>query len=94
MFLKKTNGKRTVKLPDGSVMSCADLPAPETERWTAARKLAVVRGVAHGLIDKEEALERYGLSEAEFLEWVKGAGEGGLSGLRATLRHKRDATSD
>ncbi|MCZ0811016.1 MAG: DUF1153 domain-containing protein [Pseudomonadota bacterium] len=94
MFLKKTNGKRTVKLPDGSVMSCVDLPAPDTARWTAARKLAVVRGVAHGLIEKDAALERYGLSEAEFLEWVKGAGEGGLSGLRATLRKKRYTTLD
>ena len=94
MFLKKMNGKRIVKLPDGSVMSCADLPAPDTRRWTAARKLAVVRGVAHGLMEKEAALERYGLSEAEFLEWVKGAGAGGLSGLRATIQMKENTTED
>ena len=87
MFLHKVNGKRAVTLPDGTVLSRADLPPPDTVRWTAARKMTVVRGVVHGLIEREEALDRYGLSEAEFLEWVRGAERHGLAGLRATSRH-------
>ena len=43
----------------------ADLPPPDTRRWVASRKLAVVLGVAHGLISRAEALRIYGLSDEE-----------------------------
>lgn len=59
MFLKKVDGPRAVTLPDGSVMSRADLPPAKTRRWVASRKAAVVRGVTHGLMTQDEALERY-----------------------------------
>ncbi len=87
MFVRKVNGKRTVTLPDGRVLSRADLPPADTQRWTAARKMTVVRGVLYGLIGRDEALERYGLSEAEFTEWIRAAERHGVAGLKATVRH-------
>jgi len=44
MFLKKVDGPRSVTLPDGSIMTHADLPPASTWRWVASRKAAVVRG--------------------------------------------------
>ena len=62
MYLKKVDGPRAVTLPDGKVMSRADLPADTTRRWVTSRKAAVVRGVTYGLISKDEALERFFLA--------------------------------
>ncbi len=45
MYLKKIDGPRAVNLPDGSVMTRADLPPVETRRWVASRKAAVVKAV-------------------------------------------------
>ncbi|WP_238364458.1 DUF1153 domain-containing protein [Mesobacterium pallidum] len=84
MFLKKVDGPRAVTLPDGSVMSRADLPPPDTTRWVASRKSAVVRGVVYGLLTRDEALERYDLSEEEFRSWVEAVTEHGEDALKAT----------
>ena len=54
MYLKKVNGPRAVTLPDGTVMTRADLPDPETRRWVASRKASVVRAIDHELITREE----------------------------------------
>ena len=95
MYLRKLDAPRAVTLPDGSVMTQADLPPATTQRWVASRKLAVVRGVMHGLIPRAEALKRYGLSEEEFAEWVRGAHGAGAAGLRATApRPGRLSTQD
>ena len=88
MYLKKVEGPRTVTLSDGKVMSRADLPPAETKRWVASRKAAVVRGVAYGLIGRKEALERYGLSEEEFEEWLRAVGQHGVEALKATNTKK------
>ncbi len=88
MFLKKVEGPRAVTLPDGTVMSRADLPPSSTRRWVVSRKIAVVRGVLYGLITKEEALAQYGLSEEEFASWVKGVAEHGEDALKATALQK------
>jgi hypothetical protein len=88
MFLKKVNGPRTVTLPDGSILSRGDLPPADTQRWTARRKMAVVRGVLHGLMSRDEAQRFYALSEAEFNEWLSAAEREGMPGLRATVRSK------
>jgi len=88
MFLKKVDGPRAVKLPDGSMMTRADLPPGNTRRWVASRKLAVVRGVVHGLISQDEAQDIYGLSEEEFREWVSAVSRHGVKGLRATSARK------
>lgn len=89
MYLKKVDGPRAVTLPDGTVMTLADLPPPETCRWVVSRKLAVVRGVAYGLISEGDALKRYGLSEEEFHEWVQAVMRDGTEGLKATFHQKR-----
>ena len=88
MYLRKIEGPRTVTLADGRIMSQADLPPPDTRRWVASRKAAVVRGVAYGLITKAEALARYGLSEEEFEQWVGAVREHGVEALKATSLQK------
>ena len=60
MFLKKIDGPRAVTLPDGMVLTRADLPPAPTRRWVASRKALVVKAVEHGLITRAEALERSG----------------------------------
>ena len=86
MYLKKVDGPRSVTLADGSVMSQADLPS--TRRWVASRKAAVVRGVVYGLLSQAEALDRYQISEEEFLEWVRAVTEHGEAALKATSLQK------
>ncbi len=88
MFLKKVEGPRTVSLPDGTIMSRADLPPADTRRWVASRKAAVVRGVVYGLIPLEEALSRYNLSEEEFLSWKRAIEHHGEAGLKSTCLQK------
>lgn len=88
MYLKKIDGPRAVTLPDGSVMTRADLPPPETRRWVASRKARVVRAVAHGLITRKEALERYGLSEEEFEIWRNAVEKHGETALKVTRIQK------
>ncbi|MEQ8903274.1 MAG: DUF1153 domain-containing protein [Roseovarius sp.] len=85
MYLKKVGGPRAVTLPDGTVFSYADLPPPDTRRWVASRKLAVVRGVAYGLISQSEALRTYELSEEEFLGWLSAVKSHGENALKVTL---------
>lgn len=89
MYLKKVEGPRAVTLPDGQVMTRADLPPKDTQRWVASRKLAVVRGVAYGLISQAEAESFYGISEEEFQEWVTAVACHGESGLKATSAKNR-----
>ncbi len=85
MYLKKVEGPRAVTLPNGGVMTRADLPPSETVRWVASRKAAVVRGVVYGLISQDDALKRYGLSKDEFLEWVRAVSEHGEDALKTTF---------
>lgn len=88
MYLKKVDGPRAVTLPDGSVMTRADLPPKETRRWVASRKAAVVKGVVFGLIPLTEALKTYGLSEEEFNSWKNAVIEHGEAALKATSLQK------
>ena len=88
MYLKKVDGPRSVRLPDGTVMTRADLPEPTTRRWVASRKAAVVRGVQFGLISEEDALQRYGLSEEEFQSWCAAVSQYGEGALKTTSIQK------
>ena len=88
MFLKKVEGPRTITLPDGTTMSRADLPPPNTRRWVASRKGAVVRGVVYGLITRSDALKTYGLSEEEFDGWVGAVADHGEEALKVTAVKK------
>ncbi|MGI3167849.1 DUF1153 domain-containing protein [Pseudooceanicola sp. C21-150M6] len=84
MYLKKISGPRAVTLPDGRIMTRADLPPAETRRWVASRKQAVVTAVSNGLITKEEALDSYGLSSDELTEWMQAIDRHGPEALKAT----------
>ncbi|KUF11757.1 CtrA inhibitor SciP [Pseudoponticoccus marisrubri] len=88
MFLKKVDGPRAVRLPDGSTMTRADLPPADTRRWVASRKAAVVRAVQFGLITEAQALSRYGLSDEELTEWIKAAAIHGEDALKVTRVQK------
>lgn len=88
MFLKRVEGPRQVKLPDGTVLSRADLPPADTRRWVASRKALVVRAVVYGLLPLAEALERYGLSDEEFAIWRDAVERHGDQGLKVTAIQK------
>lgn len=81
-------GRRTsgtyVMGPDGSPLTLADLPKPETRRWVARRKAEVVAAVRGGLISLEDACARYKLTVEEFLTWQRSLDQHGLPGLRTT----------
>lgn len=85
MYLKKIDGPRAVTLPDGTVMTRADLPDPKTRRWVASRKAAVVRAVAGGLVTQSEVIRTYGLSEEEFRSWRFAVDAHGEVALKSTL---------
>jgi hypothetical protein len=88
MYLKRVDGPRQVTLPNGNILSRADLPPPTTTRWVARRKAVVVAAVTFGLIGESEALERYGLSEEEFALWRLAIEKHGEPGLRVTKLQK------
>lgn len=88
MYLKKVDGPRAVTLPDGTVLTQADLPAATTRRWVASRKAAVVRGVLYGLISRDAALKKYALSDDEFDEWLRAVANHGEAALKATSVQK------
>jgi len=88
MYLKRIDRPRTVRLPDGKLMSRADLPPRDTRRWVSRRKAAVVQAVTAGLLSREEALERYGLSAEEFDSWCAAVTEHGEAALRVTCLQK------
>lgn len=88
MYLKRVDGPRQVTLPDGSLLTRADLPPPDTRRWVASRKAVVVKAVVHGLITQAEAMERYALSEEEFALWRSAVESHGEKALKVTTLQK------
>ncbi len=88
MYLKKVDGPRQITLPDGSILSRADLPPADTRRWVASRKAVVVKAVQYGLMAQAEALERYALSEEEFGLWRTAVEKHGEKALRVTTIQK------
>jgi transposase-like protein len=73
----------------------ADLPPPDTHRWVARRKAAVLAALHSGAITMEEACRRYALSEEELLDWQRAFEAHGLPGLRASrLRDRRTRRSN
>lgn len=88
MYLRKIDGPRSVKLPDGTTMTRADLPPPETKRWVASRKASVVKAVAFGLVSRDEAKDMYGISEDELSEWENAVRNHGERALKTTSLQK------
>lgn len=70
--------------PDGERMTRADLPEPNTRRWVPRRKARVVAAVAGGLISREAALARYGITAEEFESWRAAMSRFGMRGLCVT----------
>ena len=90
MYLRKVEGPRAIRLPDGTWMTRADLPPPASMLGCVVAGDAVVRAVAHGLVSRGTALETWGLSEEEFAAWEAALEAHGEVALRATaLRRPR-----
>jgi hypothetical protein len=75
---------RRVLAPDGTVLTLANLPSPDAQRWVASRKAIVVAAVRGGLLSMSDACARYRLTTEEFLSWQTQVDRNGLQGLRAT----------
>ncbi|AKK20425.1 DUF1153 domain-containing protein [Candidatus Liberibacter africanus] len=74
--------------PDGSPLTMANLPSPDTERWVVRRKAEVVAAVQGGLLSLEEACQIYTLTVEEFLSWQTSIVQHGLEGLSTTQVQK------
>jgi hypothetical protein len=60
-----------------------ELPPPDTCRWPAGRKAAVVRALRDGRLTVDGACARYrGLSLEELASWERAYDRGGHSGLK------------
>jgi len=64
----------------------ADLPAPNTRRWNATRKIFVVRAIELGMLSFDHASDRYSLSLEEFISWQKLAVNSGKRGVNSSVR--------
>jgi len=84
MYIRREKGPYAVTLPDGTIMTKADLPVPDTRRWVASRKAAVVRAITYGLMGEDEACKAYGLSGEELASWRKAVDRHGEAALKAT----------
>lgn len=87
MFIRKSSRPRTITLPDGSILTMADLPPPDT-RWVASRKVVVINAVLGGLLTREDALQRYQLTDEEFDSWVDAVERHGKGALKVTALQK------
>jgi hypothetical protein len=83
---QRTNsrGEKYVIGPTGAPLTLSDLPPPETQRWVIRRKAEVVAAVRGGLLSLDDACERYGLTNEEFLAWQQSIDRYGMAGLRTT----------
>ncbi|MBR3370201.1 MAG: DUF1153 domain-containing protein [Rhodobacteraceae bacterium] len=88
MYIKKVEGPRAVTLPDGRVLTLADLPPANTRRWVASRKALVVLAVQHGLMNRKTVLDRYDLSDEEFDLWETAVSQHGVDALKVTSLQK------
>ena len=75
---------RYVLGPDGSPLTIANLPPPNTKRWVMRRKAEVVAAVRGGLLSLDDACKRYSLTIDEFVTWQRLIERHGLPGLRTT----------
>lgn len=84
MSERKMKRENVVIGPEGTPLTMADLPKPDTVRWVIRRKAEVVAAVRGGLLTLEGACERYGLSLEEFMAWQRSIESYGIAGLRTT----------
>lgn len=80
--------------PYGEPITRETLPPSDTVRWMPRRKAQVVCAIRGGLLSREEACERYGISSAELFSWERLLDEHGLKALRVTMtREYRQAAT-
>ena len=84
MSERKMKRENVVIGPEGTPLTMADLPKPDTVRWVIRRKAEVVAAVRGGLLTLEGACDRYGLSLEEFMAWQRSIESHGIAGLRTT----------
>ena len=60
------------------------LPPAETRRWSSRRKAAIVIALRAGVLNRQEACERYTLSLEELAAWETALDQNGIPGLRVT----------
>lgn len=70
--------------PLGERLTLDKLPPPGTRRWVIRRKAEVVYAVCGGLLAREDAIQRYAISDDEFEAWCHSVERHGLRGLRCT----------
>jgi hypothetical protein len=78
------DSRRRSSAARGRIPSLADLPPPETRRWVARRKAQVVAAVRAGVLELEDACQRYSLSAEEFAAWAQAIDRHGPTALRVT----------
>ena len=88
MYIRKVDGPRLVTLPDGTTLTRADLPPPDTVRWVASRKAVVLKAVRYNLISRESAKQRYALSDDELDSWERAVEKYGEHALKTTALQK------
>jgi len=69
-----------------SAVTKADLPSPDTKRWTARHKAAVLRAIEAGLLTREQVMLRYSMSSEELVEWERRWAYDGARALKVTRR--------
>lgn len=70
--------------PSGRPLTLEDLPPADTVRWVIRRKAELVAAIRGGLLNLEDACERYNLSEEELVSWADTLAKHGVRGLRST----------
>ena len=93
-------GSKQAKMPyivdiRGAVVTRADFPPPNFNRWIPSRKATLVMAVRGGVISLDEACSRYRLTREEFAGWERALVTGGIKALRANeLQLKRSRSSE
>lgn len=59
-----------------------DLPSPNTTRWVASRKTAVVNALKSDLVTRDYIMQLYILSNEELHGWIKSYERDGQKALR------------
>ena len=86
---------RAVVDPFGEALTVDTLPPADTVRWVPRRKVQVVCAVRGGVISRQEACDRYGISDEELFSWERLLHDHGLRALHVTKtqRYRQAATS-
>ena len=70
--------------PTSKPITVGDLPPLDTQRWVIHRKAKVAAAIRRGLISREEACDRYGISAEELTSWETLSNQHGMQGLKST----------